>query len=96
MATYDEWMMKSERIGASVGGVAGFFYGMYVMATSHALSWTDVSDTLESIVVVLVTAVMIASVCIAIGWLTGLVLGIVASPMAHLLRNGKIRAGRSL
>ncbi len=50
------------------------------MATSHALSWTDLSDTMESLVVVLVTAVMIGSLCIAIGWLAGLAVGIVASP----------------
>ncbi len=80
MATHGEWIMKSERIGASLGGVAGFFYGTYVMATSPALSWTDVLDTMESVVVVIVCAVMIGSLCIAIGWLAGLVLGIVASP----------------
>jgi hypothetical protein len=51
------------------------------MATSHALTWTDVSDTIESVVVLLVTAVMIGSLCIAIGWLAGLVLGTVASPL---------------
>jgi hypothetical protein len=81
MTTYDEWIMKSGRIGASLGGVAGFFYGTYVMATSHPLSWTDVSDTIESVVVLLVTGVMIGSLCIAIGWLAGLVLGTVASPL---------------
>jgi hypothetical protein len=53
MATYDEWIMKSARIGASLGGVAGFFYGTYIMATSSALSWTDVSDTMASVVVVM-------------------------------------------
>jgi hypothetical protein len=82
MATYGEWMKKSELIGASVGGAAGFFYGVYVMATSAALSWTDVLDTMESVVVVIVCAVMISSLCIAIGWLAGLVLGIVASPLS--------------
>ncbi len=85
MATYGEWIMKSERIGASLGGVAGFFYGTYTMATSPALSWTDVSDTMESVVVVLVSAVMIGSLCIAIGWLAGLVLGIVASPHSSFI-----------
>ncbi len=79
MANY-EWIMKSARIGALVGGVAGFVYGTYSVATSHALSWTDVSDALESVVVVLVTTVMIGSLSIAIGWLAGLVLGSVASP----------------
>jgi len=39
MATCGEWIMKSARIGASLGAVAGFFYGTYIMATSHALSW---------------------------------------------------------
>jgi len=81
MANYGEWIMKSARIGASLGGVAGFFYGTYVMATSHALSWIDVSDTMESVVVLLVTAVMIGSLCIAVGWLAGVVLGTVASPL---------------
>jgi hypothetical protein len=81
MATYNQWITKFARIGALLGGVAGFFYGTYIMATSHALSWTDVSDTMESVVVVLITAVMIGSLCIAIGWLAGLALGTVASPL---------------
>lgn len=80
MAIHGEWITKSTRIGASLGGVAGFLYGTYIMATSHALSWTDVSDTMESVVVVLVTAVMISSLCIAIGWVAGLLLGIAVSP----------------
>lgn len=45
MVTYDEWVTKSEHIGALLGGVAGFFYGAYVMATSPALGWTDVLET---------------------------------------------------
>ena len=80
MANY-EWIMKSARIGAILGGVAGFVYGSYSVATSHVLSWADVSDVMESVVVVLVTAVMIGSLSIAIGWLAGLVLGTVASPL---------------
>jgi hypothetical protein len=50
------------------------------MATSHALSWTDVLDTMESVVVVIVCAVInriIGSLCIGIGGMAGLVLGIV-------------------
>ena len=81
VATYGEWIMKSARIGAAIGGVAGFFYGAYIMATIPTLSWTDVLDTLESAVLVLMSAVIIGSFCIAIGWLAGLVLGIVASPL---------------
>jgi hypothetical protein len=80
MANYD-WIMKPARIGALLGAVAGFVYGSYSMATSHALSWTDVSDAMESAVVVLVTAIMIGSLSIAIGWLAGLVLGTVAYPL---------------
>lgn len=82
MVTYDRWITKSEYIGALFGGLVGFFYGAYIMATSHVLSWTDVSDMMESVVVVLVTAVMIGSLCIAIGWLAGWGLGIVASPLS--------------
>jgi len=51
MVSHGEWIMKSARIGASLGGVAGFFYGAYIMAANPTLSWTDVLDTLESIVV---------------------------------------------
>ena len=80
MANYD-WIMKPARIGALLGGVAGFVYGSYSVATSHALSWTDVSEAMESVVVVLVTAVMIGSLSIAIGWLAGLVLGTAAYPL---------------
>jgi preprotein translocase subunit SecE len=79
MAISGEWMKKSARIGAFLGGVAGFFYG--TMATSHALSWTNVSDIIESVVVVLITAIIIGSLCIAIGGLAGLVLGTVVSPL---------------
>ena len=82
MATYGKWIMKSARIGASLGGVAGFFYAAYIMATSPALGWTDVLDTMESVVVVIVCAVIIGSLCIGIGGLAGLVLGIVASPLS--------------
>lgn len=80
MANYN-WIMKPARIGALLGGVAGFVYGSYSVAVSHALSWTDVSDAMESAVVVLVTAIMIGSLSIAIGWLAGLVLGTVAYPL---------------
>jgi len=61
------------------------------MATSHALSWTDVSDEMESVVVVLVTAVMIGSLSIAIGWLAGLVLGTVASPLRSFTASSSLR-----
>jgi hypothetical protein len=94
MAICGEWIAKSARIGASLGGVAGFFYGTYIMATSHALSWTDVSDTMESGVVVLVTAVMIGSLCIAIGGLAGLVLGIVASPLSSFRQETEAKKGK--
>ena len=89
MANY-EWIMKSARIGALLGGVAGFVYGSYSMVTSHALSWTDVSDGIESVVVVLVTAVMIGSLSIATGWLAGLILGVVSFPLSSFNRNASI------
>jgi len=84
MATCGEWITKSTRIGASLGGVAGFSYAAYIMATSPALGWTDVLDTMESVVVVIVCAVIIGSLCIGIGGLAGLVLGVVASPLSAL------------
>ena len=84
MATYGTWITKSTRIGASLGGSAGFFYTAYIMATSPTLSWTDVLDTVESVVAVLIFAVIIGSFCIGIGGLAGLVLGIVASPLSSL------------
>ena len=89
MAACGEWITKSTGVGASLGGVAGFFYAAYIMATSHALSWTDVSDATESVVVVLVTAVMIGSLSIAIGWLAGLVLGVVSSPLCAFTKNAR-------
>jgi hypothetical protein len=78
---YYEWIIKSARIGALLGGVAGFFFGTYIMATSHAFSWTDVSDAIASVVVVLETEVIIGSLGIAIGWLGGLILGTLAFPL---------------
>lgn len=80
MVKNTEWVKKTACVGALLGGVAGFFCGIYVMAASHALSWTDVPDAMASIVVLLITAFMIASLCIAVGWVAGLVLGAVASP----------------
>lgn len=81
MVTYDRWITKSEQMGALLGGVAGFLYGAYVMATSLTLGWSDVLDALGSVFLVLLFAGVIGSLCIAIGWLAGLVLGIVASPL---------------
>jgi len=95
MAAFGEWITKSARIGAVLGGAAGFFYGTYIMATSHALSWTDVSDTMESVVVVLITAVMIGSLCIGIGGLAGLVSGIVASPLRSFRQESEAKNGTS-
>jgi hypothetical protein len=82
MATYGQWISKSARIGAASGGVAGFFYAAYIMAASPNLSWTDVLDAVGSVVAVLIFAAIIGSFCIAIGWLAGLVLGIVVSPLS--------------
>ncbi len=90
MATCGESIMKYAGVGALLGGVAGFVYGTYIMATSHALSWTDVPDTIESVVVVLVTAIIIGSLCIVIGWLAGLVLGTMSSPISSFARNARI------
>lgn len=81
MVTYDEWITKSEHVGASLGGVAGFICGAYIMATNPVLGWTDVLDTLGSAVAVLIFAVVIGSLCIAVGWVAGWVLGTLASPL---------------
>jgi hypothetical protein len=95
MTTYGEWKVKSELIGASLGGVAGFFYGAYIMATSAALSWTDVLDTLGSVVAVLIFAVMIGSLCMVVGWLAGLILGIFASPLSSFRQETEAKNGTS-
>jgi len=94
MVTYGEWIRKSARIGALLGGVAGFFYGTYSMAASHALSWTDVPDAMESVVVVIVTATILGSLCIVIGWLAGLVFGTVASPLTSFTKKARILSFR--
>jgi hypothetical protein len=73
-------------IGASLGGVAGFFYGAYIMATNLTLGWTDVLDIVGAAVVGLLFAVMIGSLCIVIGGLAGLVLGIGAFPLSSFHR----------
>lgn len=84
MATYGEWIKKSALIGALLGGLAGSLYGAYIMATGLTFGWTDVLDTVGSVVAVLIFAVILGSLCIAIGGLAGLVLGIVASPLSSL------------
>ena len=88
MATYGEWIKKSARVGALLGGVAGFFYGAYIMATGLPLGWTDVLDAVGSVAAVLVFAVILGSLCIAIGGPAGLVLGVVASPLSSLTKKG--------
>jgi hypothetical protein len=80
MAAFGEWIMKSGRIAAWLGGVGGFFCGAYIMATCPAC--TDGLDTLQFVVVVLISAIIISSFCIAICWLAGLVLGVFASPFS--------------
>ena len=82
MAAFSEWIMKSGRIAAWLGGVGGFFCAAYIMATMDVLSWTGVVDTVESVVGVFIFAVMIGSLCTAIGGLAGLVLGFVTSPFS--------------
>ena len=78
------------RLGASLGGVAGFFYAAYIMATSSTLSWRDALDTLGSAAALLGFAVILGSFCIAIGGLAGLVLGIVSSPLSSFTENARI------
>src|ERR1022692_2364762 len=90
MATYGGWITKSTRIGASLGGVAGFFYAAYMTAASPALGWTDVLDTAESVAVVLMNAFILGSFCIALGGLAGLVFGIVSSPLSSFTGNAGI------
>ena len=82
MDTDGEWTMRSAGMGASLGGVSGFFCAAYIMATMDVLSWTGVVDTVESVVGVFIFAVMIGSLCTAIGWLAGLVLGFLTSPFS--------------
>jgi len=90
MATYGEWITRSTRIGASLGGVAGFFFAAYLTARSSALAWTDVLDSVGSIAVVLIYAVILGSFCIVIGGLAGLVLGTVSSPLRSFTWNARI------
>ena len=52
---YGEWITKSTRIGALLGGIAGFFYAAYITATSPGLGWTDAFDMAVSVVAVLYT-----------------------------------------
>jgi len=61
MAAYGEWITKSTGVGASLGGVGGFFYAAYIMATSPTLGWTDVLDTMGSLAAVLIFAVTLVS-----------------------------------
>jgi len=81
-AGYGKWITNSARIGASLGGVAGFLYAAYIMATGSNPGWGDVVDTLESVAAILIFAVIMGSFCVAIGGLAGLVLGIVSSPLS--------------
>ena len=77
MTAYTGWITKFTRIGASIGGVAGF----YIMATSASLAWTDILDAVESVAAVLAFAVILGIFCIALGGVVGLVLGTVLFPL---------------
>jgi len=90
MTTHGEWITKSTRIGALLGGIVGFFYAAYITATSPGLGWTDALDMVASVVAVLVYAVVLGSFCIAIGGLAGLALGIVSSPLRSFTKNARI------
>jgi len=90
MATYSDWITKSTRVGALFGGVAGFLYSAYTMATSPILGWTDVLETVGSVVAVFMFALILGSFCIAIGALAGLVFGIVSSPLSSFAKNPRI------
>jgi len=97
MTTYGEWITKSVRIGALLGGIVGFFYAAYITATSPGLVWTDGLDMMGSVMAVLLYAVVLGSFCIAIGGLAGLALGIVSSPLSSFTKNARVlpfRAGR--
>jgi len=89
MATYGKWVAKSTRIGALLGGVVGFFYAAYIMAANLTIDWTDLLQTVASVGAVLIFAVILGSLCIAIGGLAGLVLGVVASPLSSFTRKGR-------
>jgi hypothetical protein len=90
MDNYGGWIMRSTGIGASLGGVAGSFCAAYIMATMDVLNWTGVGDTVESVVVVFIFAVMVGSLCTAIGGLAGLVLGFVSFPLGSFTKNVRI------
>ncbi len=89
MTTYGEWIKKSTRIGALLGGVVGFFYAAYIMAANLAIDWTDLLQTMASVGAVLVFALILGGLCVVIGGLAGLVLGVVASPLSSFTRKGK-------
>ncbi len=81
MTAYGNWITKFTRTGAAIGGVAGFLYAAYIMATSGSLAWTDVPDTVESAAAVLAFAIILGSFCIALGGVAGLLLGTVSFPL---------------
>jgi len=97
MITYGEWITKSVRIGALLGGISGFFYAAYITVTSPGLNWTDGLDMMGSVMAVLLYAIVLGSFCIAIGGLAGLALGFVSSPLSSFTKNARIlpfRVGR--
>ena len=87
---FGEWSAKCTRIGALLGGVAGFFYAAYITATSPALGWADMSDSVESVAAVVMNAAILGTFCIAVGAVGGLVLGIVAFPLRSFVKTAKI------
>ena len=87
---FGEWLAKCTRIGALLGGVAGFFYAAYLTATSPALGWADTLDTVESAAAVVMNAAILGSFCIAIGALAGVILGIVSFPLSSFVITAKI------
>jgi len=90
VSAFGQWLARCTRIGALLGGVAGFLYAAYFTATSPVLGWADTLDTVESAAAVVMNAAILGSFCVAIGALAGVVLGIVSFPLSSFTKSAKV------
>jgi len=85
VATHGDWIDNSARFGAWLVGVPGFVYATYETATYSHLHWKGVGAVMD-LFVVLFFATLVSCFFVMAGWLAGLVLGTISSPLSSFTR----------
>jgi hypothetical protein len=85
MATYGEWIKKSTYIGGCVGGFVGFGSGAYYAVTNA--KWAGgFLGIIEGLLLMFGGGSLVCGLSILAGWLVGMLIGIVSSPLSSFTR----------